>query len=124
MQNINNIVEEAKKKRSLSDLKPTSLPEGFNTINTEQPENHNNGKIVEPEQQKSHTSSKAALPENQNTIKKVKVTVYITEESWQDFNNVYGTRILNQRKTDKGDLMMEAIELLKQKEFTRKTEKQ
>lgn len=117
------LVEEAKKKRTLASMKPTSLPETQNTRNTEQqkdqlPESKNS---VETEKQ---NSVKGVLPETQNTRKKVKATFYISEESWEDFNAIYGNRILNKRKTDKGELVMEAIELLKQKENTRTTETQ
>lgn len=171
MQSTNEIVEEAKRKRTLASLKPTSLPENHNTVYTAQPEiqhygekpltenqkngksvkqeahnsdndtlpeNHNIIKAAQPEiphyskilltenqkngnsvKQEIHNSDKGVLPENHNTIKKVKVTVYITEESWEDFNNIYGRRILDKRKTDKGSLMTEAIELLKQRENTR-----
>ncbi len=150
MQSTNEIVEEAKRKRTLASLKPTSLPENYITINTTEPvtqysvntslpeshkainttktdslnysnvvltENHKNGN---PAEQKINNSVIEVKPENHNTIKKVKITVYITEESWEDFNNIYGRRILDKRKTDKGDLMTEAIELLKQKEDARK----
>jgi hypothetical protein len=137
----NELVEEARKKRVLTSMKPTGLPENHNNINNEKPESHNNGNNHLPESHKNsstvkqeennsvkgehsedlknQSTGKSTLPENRNTIKKVKVTVYITEEAWEDFNTIYGKRILDKRKTDKGDLMTEAIELLKQKENTR-----
>ena len=73
MQNVNNIVEEAKKKRSLSDLKPTSLPEGFNTTNTVLPENNNS--VSEAEYQNTrkteiHNSSNTSQKEEKNSVRK------------------------------------------------------
>jgi hypothetical protein len=138
MQSVDETVKESKFK--LNKLKPTSLPEKPNTINTEQQElnncgnesltgyHKNSGTLKQQENHsvtetkpKQQNSGNTVLPEKHNTIKKVKVTVYITEESWEDFNTIYGKRILDKRKTDKGDLMIEAIKLLKEKETTRKT---
>lgn len=113
MQSTNEIVEEAKKKRTLASLKPTVLPENQYTIKTELLDSHDNGFNIKQEE---NSSVNTVLPENHITRNKVKVTVYIYEESWDDFNKIYGTRIANKRKTDKGELMMEAIELLKQNE--------
>lgn len=154
MQSTNELIEEAKKKRTLATLKPTSLPESCDTINTSKtetqscgipslpeeyrhrPERNNSSIHVLPEnlinsgtekhetqisakeELQTQQADKKQLPENHNT-KKVKVTVYITEESWEDFNHIYGKRILDKRKTDKGDLINEAIALLKEKETTR-----
>lgn len=77
MQSTNEIVEEAKRKRTLASLKPTSLPENHNAIYTVQPEIQHYDEPLLTENQKNsnsvkqgtHNSDNDALPENHNIIK-------------------------------------------------------
>jgi hypothetical protein len=45
-----------------------------------------------------------------------KVTLYLTEDHFKIFNDIYAQRMLDGRKTDKSTLICEAIGLLKQNE--------
>jgi hypothetical protein len=45
-----------------------------------------------------------------------KVTLYLTEEMYKAFNDIYAQRMLDNRKTDKSVLICEAIKLLYEKE--------
>lgn len=46
-----------------------------------------------------------------------KTTIYFSEEVLHKFNEIYAKRILKHNKTDKSDLINEAVELLYSKEF-------
>jgi hypothetical protein len=49
-----------------------------------------------------------------------KVTLYLTEDMYKAFNDIYAKRILDNNKTDKSVLICEAIELLSEKEKQKK----
>ena len=58
--------------------------------------------------------STAKQPEKEMCNKKM--TLYLSERLFKAFNNIYAKRMLEDRKTDKSELICEAIELLIQKE--------
>ena len=45
-----------------------------------------------------------------------KMTFHMTQEDYKTFNDIYATRMLQQRRTEKSALLSEAIKLLLEKE--------
>lgn len=70
-------------------------------------------------QQYSHTEAQQnrGAVMQQNEVYYKKVTLYLTPELHKAFNDIYAQRILQGRKTDKGALICEAVELLRKNEY-------
>jgi hypothetical protein len=58
-------------------------------------------------------------PANRRHIKKNKLTLYLTEEEHQLFNEIYIKRLKENKKTDRSALFAEAVSLLHQQEITK-----
>jgi hypothetical protein len=118
MSGIDEITEKIKRKLTLDDMGPvqpsvhTALQPTVQPNLVEQTEEnlesriHNNTAV----QQAVNTAANNKPQYNR------KVTLYLTEEMYKAFNDIYAQRMLDNRKTDKSVLICEAIKLLQERE--------
>ena len=76
-------------------------------------ENQLNGKMVKQENIPANFKPK---PQQSSKPASYKMTFNLTEESYKAFNDLYAKRMLQGRKTEKSDLICEAIQWLIQME--------
>lgn len=117
MSGIDEMTKKIKKKLTLDDMGSVQT-----TVNTavQQTVNPN---LQQTQENNSHsTINQTTLQQTVNTVANNKpqynrkVTLYLTEEMYKAFNDIYAQRMLDNRKTDKAVLICEAIKLLCEKE--------
>lgn len=98
-----------------------SLKEGFST--TPQPETIAQPPVQPATQRRSFAHPELIQPEIQAVQQQImkpaygrKMTLYVTEDLFKAFNDIYATRLLHGRATEKSALVCEAIALLYEKE--------
>lgn len=74
-----------------------------------------------------NTATQHATQQNSNTLKQQpktmhpkKMTMYLTEELYKAFNDIYAQRMIEGRKTEKSELICEAVRLLVEREMMNK----
>ncbi|WP_316355564.1 hypothetical protein [Candidatus Neptunichlamydia sp. REUL1] len=72
--------------------------------------------------EKEHTEEKSQDKEKAKSTKKIKATIYLTEEAEQAFAELYAKRYVEDRKTDRSMIACEAILDLYKKENESKDE--
>jgi len=120
MSGIEEMTQKIKKKLSLEDLGPVQLDAHTAThtaVQTvkHQSENKTETPSVDPQQSKPVSVNTASQQYSKPQYNR-KVTLYLTEEMYKAFNDIYAQRILQGRKTDKTVLICEAIQLLHEQE--------
>lgn len=112
MSGINEMKEKIKKKLSLDDM-TTSHTEVISAVNTAvQP----NGYVDEEKNIKENLIIQQNVQQYSKPQYTKKMTLYLTEELYKSFNDIYAKRMLEGRKTDKSVLICEAIQLLVEQE--------
>jgi len=117
MSGIDEMTKKIKKKLTLDDMGPVQT-----TVHTAiQPTVDPN--LQQTQENNSHsTTNQTTLQQTVNTVANNKpqynrkVTLYLTEEMYKAFNDIYAQRMLDNRKTDKSVLICEAIKLLCEQE--------
>ncbi len=99
MSAVNKLEEKIKDKFS-----KIKLDDYTSTQNDSDTETHKNRKTA------THKDIRTEKP------KKIKCTFYIEEASWEKFNELHYQKMVAKDKTDKSDLISQAIELLLEKE--------
>lgn len=70
------------------------------------------------QQDVQESSSQAGVSENRRNKKKIKATIYLTEEAEQAFTELYIHRLRKDRKTDRSLIACDALQALYEKECT------
>jgi hypothetical protein len=70
------------------------------------------------QQDVQESSSQAEVSANRRNKKKIKATIYLTEEAEQAFTELYIHRLRKDRKTDRSLIACDALQALYEKECT------
>lgn len=70
------------------------------------------------QQDVQESSSQADVSANRRNKKKIKATIYLTEEAEQAFTELYIHRLRKDRKTDRSLIACDALQALYEKECT------
>ena len=70
------------------------------------------------QQDAQESSSQADVSANRRNKKKIKATIYLTEEAEQAFTELYIHRLRKDRKTDRSLIACDALQALYEKECT------
>lgn len=70
------------------------------------------------QQEVEESSGQAQISEKRRNKKKIKATIYLTEEAEQAFTELYIHRLRKDRKTDRSLIACDALQALYEKECT------
>jgi hypothetical protein len=70
----------------------------------------------QPKQQDRQTVSQEGITQSRRNKKKIKATIYLTEEAEQAFTELYIHRLRKDRKIDRSLIACDAIQMLYEKE--------
>lgn len=92
-----------------------SIPRESLVYKTNQPSEQQDSNTAKPHNVVGASFSNQAIEKNK-TVYGRKMTLYLTEEMYKAFNDIYANRMLEGRKTEKSALICEAVELLRKHE--------